>query len=133
MVTTRSRRAAGRGSYLVIAGFAVLYLVSAIWWPRPLWVAGIYLIVSLICFVLYAIDKRRAKLGGWRISERILLFWGFIGGWPGAIVAHQTLRHKTAKASFRRAFWATVFFNALLLVVLSSPAFARLLDDVSTR
>ncbi|SDM61224.1 Uncharacterized membrane protein YsdA, DUF1294 family [Cryobacterium flavum] len=126
MAITRSRRAAGRGSYLAIAAFAVVYLVGAVYWPRPLWVAGAYLVTSMICFAVYAIDKRRARFGGWRVSERTLLFWGFIGGWPGAIVAQQVLRHKTQKKSFREAFWVTVFFNVVLFVVVSTPTFDRL-------
>ena len=136
MVIARSRRAAGRGSYLAIAAFVVVYLVGAVYWPRPLWVAGLYLVTSVICFLLYATDKRRARLGSWRISERTLLFWGFIGGWPGAIAAQQVLRHKTRKKSFREAFWVTVFFNVALFVVVSTPTFdrlvARAITDFST-
>ncbi|MDJ0338709.1 DUF1294 domain-containing protein [Cryobacterium sp. PH31-O1] len=126
MVIARSRRAAGPGNYLAIVVFAVVYLIVAAYWPRPLWVAGLYLIASLICFVLYATDKRRARNGSSRVPERTLLVWGFIGGWPGAIVAQQVLRHKTQKKSFREAFWATVVLNGGLFVALSSPAVDRL-------
>lgn len=136
MVIARSRRS-GRGSYLAIAGFVVVYLIGAVYWPRPLWVAGLYVVTSLLCFALYASDKRRARTGGWRVPERTLLFWGFIGGWPGAIVAQQVLRHKTRKVRFREAFWATVVFNVLLFIALSSPVFDRLaaqaITDLSTR
>ncbi|WP_105035440.1 DUF1294 domain-containing protein [Cryobacterium aureum] len=132
MVIARSRRAVGRASYLAIAAFAVVYLVGAVYWPRPLWVVGIYLVASLICFALYATDKRRARLGSWRISERTLLFWGFIGGWPGAIVAQQVLRHKTQKKSFRGVFWATVASNVVLFVVVSTPIFDRLVAHAIT-
>lgn len=137
MVIARSRRAAGRGSYLAIAVFAVLYLVGAVYWPRPLWVAVLYLVTSLMCFALYGVDKRRARFGGWRVSERMLLFWGFIGGWPGAIVAQQVLRHKTQKRSFREAFWTTVVFNVVFFALLSTPTFdqlvAQTITDFSTR
>ncbi|TFD61742.1 DUF1294 domain-containing protein [Cryobacterium suzukii] len=126
MAIVHSRRAAGRASFLAIPAFAVLYLVGAVYWPRPLWVVGLYSVTSLICFALYATDKRRATFGGWRISERTLLFWGFIGGWPGAIVAQQILRHKTRKRSFRVAFWTTVVVNVLFFALLSTPTFDRL-------
>ena len=132
MATTRARRATGGISFLAITGFAVVYLVGAVYWPRPLWVAGLYVATSLICFALYACDKRRARLGGWRISERTLLFWGFIGGWPGAIVAQQVLRHKTQKRSFRRAFWTTVVVNVALFALLSTPTFDRLVAEAIT-
>ena len=59
----------------------------------------IYLVVllggSINSFYLYAIDKRRAKRGAWRLPERMLLSAGFIGGALGALVAMQLLRHKT--------------------------------------
>ena len=127
MVGARSRRAAGAGSYLAIGGFFVVYLVGAAFWPRPLWVAGVYLVATLVCFALYAIDKHSARSGRRRVSERTLLAWGLLGGWPGAIVAQQTLRHKTSKQSFRRRFRATVFINITLFIALSSPAFDRVL------
>ena len=132
MAFVRSRRAAGRGSYLAIAVFVLVYLVGAVYWPRPPWVVGLYLVTGLTCFTLYAIDKRRAKFGGWRISERTLLFWGVIGGWPGAIVAQQVLRHKTQKKSFRKAFRATIIINVVLFALLSTPAFDRLIARAIT-
>jgi len=39
------------------------------------------------------------------------LLLGLVGGWPGSLVAQQVLRHKSSKASFRRAFWGTVLVN----------------------
>jgi len=52
---------------------------------------------------------------------------GLAGGWPGAIVAQQVLRHKSNKVSFRSAFWVTVMLNALVFLALSSPLFAMFL------
>lgn len=40
-------------------------------------------------------------------------------GWPGALVAQQLLRHKTAKAEFISKFWATVTLNLAGLVALT--------------
>ena len=122
MVIVRSRRTMGSGSYLAIAGFAVVYLGVGWYWSLPLWVAGLYLAASLICFVLYLVDKRRAGTARRRVPERTLLLWGLLGGWPGAILAQQIARHKTQKMSFRRAFWLTVVVNVVLFVALSSPA-----------
>ena len=128
MVAARSRR--GRGRYLAIAGFAVVYLGVGWYWSLPQWVAGLYLAASLICFVLYLVDKRRAGTAHRRISERTLLLWGLVGGWPGAIAAQQIVRHKTQKTSFRRAFWLTVVVNVALFVALSSPAFNEVLGQL---
>ena len=54
-----------------------------------------YLIMSLIAFVAYGIDKRRAKRGLWRIPEMTLLGFGFFGGSVGALAAMKLFRHKT--------------------------------------
>ncbi len=43
------------------------------------------------------------------------------GGWPGALLAQQWLRHKSAKQEFRAVFWATVVLNVAGLVLLCSP------------
>jgi uncharacterized membrane protein YsdA (DUF1294 family)/cold shock CspA family protein len=76
---------------------------------------------SVVCFGAYVVDKSAAVAGNWRISESTLLFLGLAGGWPGAIVAQQVLRHKSNKASFRSAFWNTVVLNVVVFVGINSP------------
>ncbi len=51
--------------------------------------------ISLITFFVYAADKAKAKRGAWRIPEKVLLSLGFFGGATGALIAMQTVRHKT--------------------------------------
>jgi uncharacterized membrane protein YsdA (DUF1294 family)/cold shock CspA family protein len=119
-----SRTNAGPATYLPILLFALAYLGVNTLWPIPLWVAGLYAAASVICFVVYAVDKSAATAQRWRVSETTLLLLGVVGGWPGAIVAQQTLRHKTQKASFRSAFWGTVVINLLVFAVFATPAFA---------
>lgn len=111
----------GTASLFAIPAFIVVYLAVAIVWRVPSWSAGLYLAASLICFCAYAIDKSAAMAGRWRIAESTLLFLGLAGGWPGAIVAQQVLRHKSNKASFRAAFWGTVVLNVAAFVALNSP------------
>lgn len=50
-----------------------------------------------------------------------------LGGWPGALLAQQVLRHKSAKAEFRQVFWVTVLLNAALFIFPSSPLATGLL------
>ncbi len=52
-------------------------------------------VISLITFLLYATDKHRAKKHAWRISEKALLFFSFLGGAPGGLAGIYVLRHKT--------------------------------------
>lgn len=76
----------------------------------------LYLTASLICFAAYAVDKAAAIAGRRRIAESTLLLLGLIGGWPGAVLAQRALRHKSSKASFRRAHWGTVLLNVAGLI-----------------
>lgn len=121
---TSRRRRPGAASYLVILGFVIGYVTVNARWPLPYWVAGIYLVASIVCFNAYAADKFAATAGRWRVSENTLLLLGVVGGWPGAIVAQQTLRHKMKKASFRSTFWGSVVVNLIVFMVFSTPAFA---------
>ena len=79
----------------------------------------IYLAMSMITIVLYAIDKSAARQGRRRISEKTLQLLALFGGWPGALLAQQWLRHKTQKQSFRLVFWATVLVNVFMVGVLA--------------
>ena len=69
------------------------------------------LVLNAATAVAYAVDKRAARLARRRVPERTLLVLGLLGGWPAAQVARHALRHKTRKASFRRAHRATVVAN----------------------
>lgn len=101
----------GLGSLIALGGFILAYLLMTIVKGTSPYLALGYVLMSLACATAYWVDKSAAQTGQWRVSEGTLLTLGLFGGWPGAIVAQQTLRHKTSKQSFRLAFWATVIFN----------------------
>jgi len=71
------------------------------------------MVASIVAYVLYWIDKRRAVAGGRRIPENTLHWASLLGGWPGAIVAQRRLRHKTKKLTFRVTFWITVLLHLI--------------------
>lgn len=106
--------------YLPLLAFALVYLGATLAWDLPLLVGAAYAVTSLTCFVAYALDKSAAKNGAWRTPERTLLVLGLVGGWPGAVLAQQWLRHKTAKRPFQRMFWLTVAANVAGFLYLSS-------------
>lgn len=59
------------------------------------------IIVNLGAFFLYGIDKRKAQLGEFRISERNLLLAAAAGGSLGALLGMRVFHHKTKKWKFR--------------------------------
>ena len=72
----------------------------------------IVVVMSLVCFIAYGLDKRRAVTGNRRISERTLHLMAFLGGWPGALFGQRHFRHKTQKVSFRLVFWIVVVLHS---------------------
>jgi uncharacterized membrane protein YsdA (DUF1294 family) len=70
--------------------------------PRELWlvVVGLYLVMSLVTFAVFAIDKRAAKRGTWRTPEKTLMSLSLCCGWPGALLAMKLVRHKTRHKLF---------------------------------
>jgi len=72
---------------------------------------GSYLLLSCMTFICYGIDKRNARRGRWRVSEKTLHLWAVAGGWPGALVAQKSFRHKTKKQSFIVMLWLSIIAN----------------------
>ena len=93
----------------------------------------LYFIASTLSYILYAIDKSAAKKGAWRIKENTLHFVSLIGGWPGALIAQQELRHKSKKHSFRSAFWVTVIINSSALYWAFTPTGSATLHSYINR
>ena len=58
------------------------------------------IIVNLIAFFFYGVDKSCAKRGKRRIPEKTLLFWAWIGGSIGAFLGMRIFHHKTLKPKF---------------------------------
>ena len=99
---------------------AVVGLLAAI--DRlPLVFPGAYIILSVVAFALYKKDKAAAEWDEWRIPENTLHFVSIIGGWPGALIAQNLLRHQSRKLSFRIFYWATVLINCGVLAWLLTP------------
>ena len=76
-----------------------------------------YAAMSLLAFLLYAADKRRATRGEWRISEATLHLVELFGGWPGALVAQRVLRHKRQKRGYMLLVWLIVAVHAAIWVL----------------
>ncbi|MGK0476899.1 MAG: uncharacterized membrane protein YsdA (DUF1294 family)/cold shock CspA family protein [Oleispira sp.] len=86
-------------------------LISVLIGKLPVIIGGLYIVMSLIAFIAYAVDKSSAQNGRWRTKESTLHILSLVGGWPGAYFAQTKLRHKSSKAEFKTVFRVTVFLN----------------------
>ncbi len=59
------------------------------------------LAVNVLTFIVYGVDKWKARRGRWRVPEASLLGLAALGGSVGAWLAMQLFRHKTQKKKFR--------------------------------
>ncbi len=116
--TRASFKKRSKTSLPVIAAWLFLLLVGLLVLTAqlPRLVLWFYLASSLVTYLIYAIDKSAARRGDWRTQESTLHLLSMIGGWPGALIAQEKLRHKTRKQSFRIVFGLTVLFNGVMLV-----------------
>jgi uncharacterized membrane protein YsdA (DUF1294 family)/cold shock CspA family protein len=94
-------------SFIVFVGWSVLA------YNMPIQILYLYLAASVFTFLVYAKDKRAARRGRWRTKENTLHTLALIGGWPGALIAQQKLRHKSRKNTFQFMFWTTVVLNCV--------------------
>lgn len=83
---------------------------------------GIYLIIlgaiSLISFILYAVDKSKAENGEWRIPEATLLGFSFFGGAIGGYLAMNIVRHKTKHWYFHAVNILGIIWQVALAIFL---------------
>ena len=117
----KTKRTNGSMSIIVAVFFLVAVGVSVLTAKMPPLILALYLVASLLTFIMYAVDKSAAKKGTWRTQESTLHLLSLAGGWPGALIAQQKLRHKSKKQSFRSVFWITVLLNFVAFVWLFTP------------
>ena len=59
------------------------------------------IVITIVTFLVYGIDKWKAKQGSWRISEASLLILAVIGGSIGALLGMRVWHHKTMHKKFK--------------------------------
>ena len=72
------------------------------------------LIWNLLVFMIYGIDKSKAKRGAWRIPEKYLLLFAFLCGGFGAWLAGVTFHHK-----IRKWYFKTVWFLGIVTTLVT--------------
>lgn len=126
---SKQRMKGTTGALFVAAAFLGLLTFLVFTTQLPTLVLWVYLALSVITFLVYGADKTAAKGGAWRTSESTLHWLSLAGGWPGALIAQQSLRHKSRKQSFQTAFWITVAINCVVLIWLCTPSGSQLLQE----
>jgi len=58
-------------------------------------------VINVVAFMTYGIDKLKAKRSQWRISEATLIALAVIGGSIGAWLGMMVWHHKTLHKKFR--------------------------------
>lgn len=76
-------------------------------------------VMNAAAFVMMGADKRRARKGRWRISEKALFAAALAGGSAGAVLGMQIFRHKTRHWYF---VWGMPAILAVQLLLLYSFA-----------
>ncbi len=82
-----------------------------------------YLLIYVVCInlagaVAALLDKRRAKRGTWRISERTLFVFCVCGGCPGVYLTMRAVRHKTRHKRFMLGIPAIFIIQIAIILMI---------------
>ena len=77
------------------------------------------IVINVVTFLVYGIDKWKAKQGSWRISEATLLILAVIGGSIGALLGMKVWRHKTQHKKFKYGVPAILIIQIITIGYLS--------------
>ena len=72
--------------------------------------------INLVTFLVYGIDKLRAKRGAWRIPEKTLFLLPVLGGSVGAIAGMKVFHHKTKHWYFKYGLPLILILQIALVV-----------------
>ena len=76
------------------------------------------LAINAVTFIVYGIDKYKAKKAKWRISEATLLLLAVLGGSVGAWVGMKVWHHKTMHKEFKYGIPAILLIQIVLMAYL---------------
>jgi uncharacterized membrane protein YsdA (DUF1294 family) len=103
-----------RVTVLAILFFLAVAISLFAWGMRSL--PLIHLIaINVVAGVLMVLDKMMARLGRWRVPERVLLGSSLLGGTPATILSMRLARHKTRDKTYLPYFFISLGVQALLI------------------
>ena len=76
------------------------------------------IIINVIAFFMYGVDKEKARKGEWRIKEKDLILVALIGGSVGAFLGMHLFHHKTRHWYFRYGIPAIMILQIILAAVI---------------
>ena len=79
-------------------------------------------VINVITFIVYGIDKLKAKKGKWRIPEATLLLLAIVGGSIGAWCGIKVWHHKTMHKKFK--------YGIPLIIAIQTAAIIYLKDTI---
>jgi uncharacterized membrane protein YsdA (DUF1294 family)/cold shock CspA family protein len=126
----KTKKSSSTLSIIIIFAFSIFLVLSVLVTKMPALILAFYFVVSLLTFIIYFVDKLAAQNGGWRTPESTLHFLSLAGGWPGALLAQQKIRHKSQKQPFRAVFWVTVILNFTVFIWLLTPKGNAVLQSI---
>ena len=78
------------------------------------------IVINVVTFLVYGIDKWKAKQSKWRIPEATLLLLAIIGGSVGAWLGMKTWHHKTMHKKFKYGLPLILLAQIALIALTSS-------------
>ena len=78
------------------------------------------IVITIVTFLVYGIDKWKAKQGSWRISEASLLILAVIGGSIGALFGMKVWHHKTMHKKFKYGLPMILLAQIALIYLITS-------------
>ena len=76
------------------------------------------LVINAVTFIVYGIDKYKAKKARWRIPEATLLLLAVLGGSIGAWMGMKVWHHKTKHKKFKYGIPAILLIQIALMTYL---------------
>ena len=76
------------------------------------------LTINALAFIVYGIDKLKARKGRWRIPEATLLLLALVGGSIGAWLGMKVWHHKTMHLKFKYGLPSIIILQLALAVYL---------------
>ena len=84
-----------------------------------LYYSGYLVIISIVAFLCYGIDKGQARRGGYRISEKFLLTLSILGGAFGGLFGMKRFRHKTKHLQFIVVNFLGIVLHVVILILIA--------------